>query len=93
MNKNFPLVLFPCLNDELHEEEYLSTMHKNAENLLKLNLNQPLDANIDETKNEIKCYTHKYYSNSIFNKTSPILPWNLPRNCISNDGKQSTANL
>jgi hypothetical protein len=81
MNQDFPLLLFPSQNEEIPDNEYLSVLHKNAELLLKLNLNQPIDANYNEDTHEINCLSHKNYSSSLINPISPLLPWHLPKNC------------
>ena len=91
MNKDFPLLLFPLLNEEIPEDEYISDMHKNAEKLLKLNLRQPIDANFNDETREINCLTHKIFSDSIINCKSSLLPWNLPNN-FHNIGKYNHIN-
>ena len=85
MNRQFPLLLFPIINENASENEFISDMHKNAENLFKFNLKQPIDAYLNEENNEINCLTHKNFSESLIVSKSNLLPWRLP-NQLSNIG-------
>ena len=80
MDANFPVLLFSSVNENPSEleNEFISEMHKNAENLFKLSLKQPVDATFNEATNEIVCLTSKNFSESFIISKSKLLPWSLP---------------
>jgi hypothetical protein len=86
MNQNFPLLLFSYLNENSSDNEFISDMHKTAENLFKFSLKQPVDANFNEETNEIDCLTNKNFSESFITSKSKLMPWSLPNQVNNNRG-------